>query len=269
MSWQPYIDDQLLAKGFMHAAIVSHGGSLWAASEDFYVHPSEVALLVAALLPPSDPAALEHLATRGFTLNEGGRYALTRADVGDEEVVPLLIGRCKTVGAPSTGVVVCATHSALVVGVYDGAYSEGASFGGVRRRARGGSQCSCGSRGCSAEWWGPGGESAGECSGNPPPLPWGLPLSTQCSSSPLECVGDGLKGGTRGARVGRERGSAVRGSCPPRDPPPMPVRRACESLTGVADPASPLVHPPPPPPPFPLPLSSPPRPLPSPALPGV
>lgn len=132
MSWQPYIDDQLLAKGFMHAAIVSHGGSLWAASEEFFVHPSEVRVLVAALVPPSDPAAMEHLATRGFTLNEVGHYALTRADVSDEELVPMLIGRCKTVGDPSTGVVVCATHSALVVGIYDGAYSEGASFGGVR-----------------------------------------------------------------------------------------------------------------------------------------
>lgn len=128
---EPYIDDQLLAKGFMHAAIVSHGGSLWAASEDFFVHPSEVRVLVAALVPPSDPAAMEHLATRGFTLNEVGHYALTRADVSDEELVPMLIGRCKTVGDPSTGVVVCATHSALVVGIYDGAYSEGASFGGV------------------------------------------------------------------------------------------------------------------------------------------
>jgi len=132
MSWQPYIDDQLLAKGFMHAAIVSHAGSLWAASEDFFIHPSEVSVLVAALVPPSDDAAMKHLATRGFTLNETGRYALTRADVSDEELVPMLIGRCKTVGEPSTGVVVCATHSALVVGIYDGAYSEGASFGGVR-----------------------------------------------------------------------------------------------------------------------------------------
>eukprot|EP00168_Porphyra_purpurea_P005199 TRINITY_DN1626_c0_g1_i11.p2 TRINITY_DN1626_c0_g1~~TRINITY_DN1626_c0_g1_i11.p2 ORF type:complete len:187 (+),score=49.08 TRINITY_DN1626_c0_g1_i11:443-1003(+) len=131
MSWQPYIDDQLLAKGFMHAAIVSHGGSLWAASEDFFIHPSEVGVLVAALVPPSDDAAMKQLATRGFTLNETGRYALTRADVSDEELVPMLIGRCKTVGEPSTGVVVCATHSALVVGIYDGAYSEGASFGGV------------------------------------------------------------------------------------------------------------------------------------------
>lgn len=90
MSWQPYIDDQLLAKGFMHAAIVSHGGSLWAASEDFFVHPSEVRVLVAALVPPSDPAAMEHLATRGFTLNEVGHYALTRADVSGEDTSTVL-----------------------------------------------------------------------------------------------------------------------------------------------------------------------------------
>jgi len=43
MSWQDYVDKQLLASGFVnHAAIIGTDGSLWAKSAAFNVTPSEL-----------------------------------------------------------------------------------------------------------------------------------------------------------------------------------------------------------------------------------
>lgn len=60
------------------------------------------------------------------------RYAFTRGEVDDEEGgAPFLQGRCKEEGKSSQGVIIMGTAKAIVVGVHDPEYSNGASFGKV------------------------------------------------------------------------------------------------------------------------------------------
>jgi len=48
MSWQSYIDDQLLnTKMVTHAVICGHDGNIWATSSDFSVTPDELKTLIA------------------------------------------------------------------------------------------------------------------------------------------------------------------------------------------------------------------------------
>lgn len=62
MSWQSYIDDQLLAAGFMYGAIYGFDGAKWASSEGYEVQVAEATKL-AKLLQGSD---LSSIAADGF-----------------------------------------------------------------------------------------------------------------------------------------------------------------------------------------------------------
>jgi len=68
MSWQSYVDDQLLAtKAVTKAAIAGHDGTIWATSEGFAVSTEEVKVILANF------AENEKLAQNGITIG-GSRY---------------------------------------------------------------------------------------------------------------------------------------------------------------------------------------------------
>merc|ERR1712059_136609 len=68
MSWQQYVDDQLLAtKQVKEAVILGHDGNVWATSHDFSVTPEELKRIVA------DYNSVDTLAQSGVTL-AGTRY---------------------------------------------------------------------------------------------------------------------------------------------------------------------------------------------------
>jgi len=68
MSWQDYVDKQLLASGFTHAAIIAAGdGAVWARSAAFNVQPSELQVIASNYSTP------EHFQKNGITL-AGVRY---------------------------------------------------------------------------------------------------------------------------------------------------------------------------------------------------
>eukprot|EP00173_Palmaria_palmata_P003297 Plantae.Rhodophyta-Palmaria_palmata.ctg3441.p1 GENE.Plantae.Rhodophyta-Palmaria_palmata.ctg3441~~Plantae.Rhodophyta-Palmaria_palmata.ctg3441.p1 ORF type:complete len:144 (-),score=26.52 Plantae.Rhodophyta-Palmaria_palmata.ctg3441:681-1112(-) len=127
MSWQTYIDDHLLAAGFMYASIVGHDGSLWASSPGYNVLPEE-AKKMATLLTGS---SLDSISGSGFTV-AGQKYAFTRGEVDDEDGnASFCQGRCKEAGKSAQGVIVMCTAQALIVGVHDPAYANGATFNKV------------------------------------------------------------------------------------------------------------------------------------------
>lgn len=122
-----YIDDQLLAAGFSYASIVGHDGTTWACSPGYTVLPEEAKSLAALLGSNS----LDPITGPGFSV-AGQRYAFTRGEVDDDEGgVPFIQGRCKEEGKSSQGIIVMRTTGALLVGVHDPAYANGASFGKV------------------------------------------------------------------------------------------------------------------------------------------
>lgn len=62
----------------------------------------------------------------------GQKYAFTRAEVDDEDGgAAFLQGRCKEEGKSAQGIIIMCTEKAIIVGVHDPAYSNGASFGKV------------------------------------------------------------------------------------------------------------------------------------------
>jgi len=74
---------------------------------------------------------LSSIANGGFYV-AGQKYAFTRGEVDDEDGgVPFLQGRCKEEGKSAQGIIVYRTGKALIIGVHDPAYSNGASFGKV------------------------------------------------------------------------------------------------------------------------------------------
>lgn len=80
---------------------------------------------MAALLTGS---SLDSIAGPGF-MCAGQKYAFTRGEVDDEDGnASFLQGRCKEEGKSSQGVIIMCTGQALIVGVHDPAYSNGASF---------------------------------------------------------------------------------------------------------------------------------------------
>lgn len=81
--------------------------------------------LLTSKTPFSDVSAI------GFFV-AGQKYAFTRGEVDDDEGGPSFIqGRCKEEGKSSQGLIVYCTTTAIIVGVHDSAYSNGASFGQV------------------------------------------------------------------------------------------------------------------------------------------
>lgn len=127
MSWQSYIDDQLLASGFCSAAIVGFDGTTWSRSPEYTVL-SEEAVKLARLLGGE---ALDEVAGAGFTL-AGVRYAFTRGGLDDDDGdPPFLHGRRKEERRASQGVIVVRCSTCLVVGVHEPELSNGRSFGQV------------------------------------------------------------------------------------------------------------------------------------------
>ncbi len=83
---------------------------------------------LSGLLKGSD---LSPIAATGFFV-AGQKYAFTRGEVDDQDGgVSYLQGRCKEEGKSSQGIIVMCTGQALIIGVHDPAYSNGASFGKV------------------------------------------------------------------------------------------------------------------------------------------
>eukprot|EP00183_Erythrolobus_madagascarensis_P005983 CAMPEP_0185843850 /NCGR_PEP_ID=MMETSP1354-20130828/228_1 /TAXON_ID=708628 /ORGANISM="Erythrolobus madagascarensis, Strain CCMP3276" /LENGTH=145 /DNA_ID=CAMNT_0028543421 /DNA_START=64 /DNA_END=501 /DNA_ORIENTATION=- len=129
MSWQTYIDSNLLGAGFCYASICGHDGATWACSPGYTVLPAEASKLNQLLSGTMDD--LNSVAANGFFV-AGQKYAFTRGEVDDEDGgVPYLQGRCKEDGKSSQGIIIYRTTKALIVGVHDPAYSNGASFGKV------------------------------------------------------------------------------------------------------------------------------------------
>ena len=70
MSWQQYVDDQLLAtKQVKEAVILGHDGNVWATSQDFTVSPEELKKIV------GNYNSVDTLAQEGVTL-AGTRYQI-------------------------------------------------------------------------------------------------------------------------------------------------------------------------------------------------
>jgi len=68
MSWQSYVDDQLLStKLIKHAVICGHDGNIWATSADFKVTPEELKVVI------SKYGSTDQLAQSGITI-AGTRY---------------------------------------------------------------------------------------------------------------------------------------------------------------------------------------------------
>lgn len=74
---------------------------------------------------------LSPISSSGFYV-AGQQYAFTRGEVDDDDGgVSYLQGRCKEEGKSSQGIIIMCTTQAIIVGVHDPAYSNGASFGKV------------------------------------------------------------------------------------------------------------------------------------------
>lgn len=71
--------------------------------------------------------------TAGGFFIAGQKYAFTRGETSDDNdgMSSCIQGRCKEEGKASQGIIVYCTTQALIIGVHDPAYSNGASFGKV------------------------------------------------------------------------------------------------------------------------------------------
>ena len=101
MSWQDYIDTQLIGKSLKNAAIAGHDGNVWAKSPDFNVTPTEIQTLL------TNYGNQESLASGGISLGGQKYFYLS----GDDEVIR---------GKQGKGGVHCVkTNQTLLVGIYD------------------------------------------------------------------------------------------------------------------------------------------------------
>ncbi|KAI1307875.1 profilin, required for normal timing of actin polymerization in response to thermal stress [Mortierella claussenii] len=109
MSWQAYVDNNLVATGKVSkGAIYGHDGSLWASSPGFNVGGAEVQKLVAAFADESDIAA------NGLYL-EGTKFIFLRKP--RDEVIYARHG--------ASGVVCVKTKQTIIVGYYDESIQAG------------------------------------------------------------------------------------------------------------------------------------------------
>ncbi|XVF48605.1 hypothetical protein PTKIN_Ptkin03bG0203400 [Pterospermum kingtungense] len=104
MSWQTYVDNQLIGSGKVTAAaIIGHDGSVWAKSSTFpQFTPEEITVIMNGLAEPGS------LFSTGFSLG-GVKYFVIRVKPG-----ALIRG-----GKDSGGVSVRKTGQALIIGIYD------------------------------------------------------------------------------------------------------------------------------------------------------
>nr|ALS04989.1 profilin [Calanus sinicus] len=101
MSWQDYVNTQLVGKNLKEAAIAGHDGNLWAKSANFNVTSGEIQTIL------QNYDTQHNLASTGFSLG-GQRYFYLS---GDEEVMRGKQGK--------GGVHLVKTNQALLVGVYE------------------------------------------------------------------------------------------------------------------------------------------------------
>jgi len=81
MSWQSYVDDQLLAtKTIAHAVICGHDGNIWATSKDFTATAEEMKAIIAKF------DSVDMLATSGLTV-AGTKYIYVSKDDRQLKVV--------------------------------------------------------------------------------------------------------------------------------------------------------------------------------------
>ncbi|KAG9393428.1 Profilin [Carpediemonas membranifera] len=102
MSWQEYVDVQLLSTGTLrHAAILGHAGDVWATSNGFNIDQAEIAKIIKG----HDDFSI--LQTGGLTLN-GMKYTFIR---GDDKTLYMK--------KLTNGVFLRKTQQAIIVGVHD------------------------------------------------------------------------------------------------------------------------------------------------------
>lgn len=110
-----------------YAAIHGTAGELWANSPDFIISAEEVVRLATALSTGEFTAITQG----GFSI-AGQQYTFTRGEANDDDGSPAYLqGRCKEDKKSSQGVLVFHTNKAVIIGVHDPSYSNGASFGKV------------------------------------------------------------------------------------------------------------------------------------------
>merc|ERR1712048_1358242 len=106
MSWQDYIDTQLVGKELKEAVIAGHDGNVWAKSQNFNVTPNELQAIL------NNYGNQESLASSGFSLGGTKYFYLS----GDDEVIR---------GKQGKGGVCVKTNQALLVGVYEDPMAPG------------------------------------------------------------------------------------------------------------------------------------------------
>jgi len=107
MSWQDYVNTQLVGKNLKDAAIAGHDGNLWAKSENFNVTAGEIQTILQNYDNQSN------LASTGFMLGGQKFFYLS----GDDEVMRGKQGK--------GGVHLVKTNQALLVGVYEAPMEPG------------------------------------------------------------------------------------------------------------------------------------------------
>jgi len=101
MSWQAYVDDQLVKAGMAKGALLGHDGNTWATSAGFTVTPQEGAALAALFNTP------QNAFTAGINI-AGTKYLAVKADNRS------IYGKKGT-----GGIVTVKSGQALIIGVYD------------------------------------------------------------------------------------------------------------------------------------------------------
>jgi len=118
MSWQTYVDSNLVGSGALkQAAIFGHDGGQWATSAGFAVKPEEVKVLFGAYKDPTNIRA------NGIHLGNVKYFAL-KAD--DRSVY----GK-----KGSAGCITVKTNKAILIGVYDESQQPGAAANVVEKVA--------------------------------------------------------------------------------------------------------------------------------------
>eukprot|EP01133_Synstelium_polycarpum_P007034 gene7034-8178_t len=108
MSWQAYVDDQLLAGGLCQGAILGLKGGVWATSKGLTIQPAEVTAICANIGTPK-------FSETGITAG-GVKYLCIKAEDSSA------YGK-KGAG----GIILVKTTQAIVVGVYDDKLQPGAA----------------------------------------------------------------------------------------------------------------------------------------------
>lgn len=118
MSWQAYVDQQLVGTGYVTVgAILGLDGSTWAASPSFTISAAEGKALAAGFASP------DSIVATGFSL-AGTRYLTIRAD-----------NRSVYGKKGATGVSTVKTNQGIIVGVYNESIQPGQNANVVEKLA--------------------------------------------------------------------------------------------------------------------------------------